>query len=203
MRLLRKRISYHFRDLLSTKLDSVPQSSEKYPCETLHFQLGEEVQVRRLGRDDNWQIPTQPRKNLASPGPIHETKPILSRSWVFQENSLSTRVVHFTEEGVLFECKHSLKSDSKVLTRGTQDLFSRIQSWNKIKDDWDRVLEVDPYGRWRRSVASYFPLRLTCEDDRLPGLSGLAESKSRQIISLQKNAVKMEQVKPFMSHHWS
>ena len=149
------------------------------------------MQVRRLGRDDNWQIPTQPRKSPTPPGPIHETKPILSRAWVFQENSLSTRVIHFTDEGVIYECKHSLRSDSKVLTRGTQDLFSRVQSWNKIKDDWDRVLDADPYGRWRRSVASYFPLRLTCEDDRLPGLSGLAESKSRQIVSLQKNKVKI------------
>ncbi|KAG4414897.1 hypothetical protein IFR04_011973 [Cadophora malorum] len=165
--------------------------SKKHPYETFRFQLGGEVHVRRLGRDDDWQIPTKPRKNPNSPDPIHETKPILSRAWVFQENSLSNRVIHFTDEGVLFECKHSLKSASKVLTRGTQDLFSRIQSWNKIKDDWDRVLDADPYGRWRRSVASYFPLRLTCEDDRLPGLSGLAESKSRQIITLQKNKVKI------------
>ena len=74
---------------------------------------------------------------------------------------------------VLYECKDSLKSQSGSLPRATVDDFNRINSWNSTAED--------PYTRWRRFVARYFSLSLSYDSDRLPALSGLAKSKSRQI----------------------
>lgn len=102
--------------------------------------------------------------------------PIFSRAWVFQENSLSKRVLHFLNHDVLYECRHSLRSESGFLPRGTLDLFNRIKAWADSSGDG--------YNSWRKAIGTYyFPLRLTYSSDRLPAMSGLAEAKYREIVS--------------------
>jgi len=137
--------------------------------------MGRKVLVQRLTAAESEQrIRNKPRANPKSQDAIDPTKPLLSRAWVFQENSLSTRVIHFSNEEVLFECTHGLTSERCTdPPRGTRTIFDRIERWLNRTED--------PYRRWQRCVESYFPLRLTQGTDRLPALSGLAESKFKQI----------------------
>ena len=132
-----------------------------------------DVAVRRLTREQSsWSVST-PRPPPDSHESIHISMPILSRAWVFQENSLSRRVLHFLDHDVLYECRHSLSSHSGILPRGTQQQFDRIDSWRRTSGD--------PYNRWRWAIENYyFAMQLTHVSDRLPAMSGLAQDKFRQ-----------------------
>ena len=99
--------------------------------------------------------------------------PILWRDWEFQENSLSRRVLHFLDHDILYECKHSLSSRSRLLPQGTRQLFNRIDSW--------RAKRGDAYSMWRRSIETYyFTMPMLYASDRLPAMSGLAQAMFRR-----------------------
>ncbi|KAH7348742.1 heterokaryon incompatibility protein-domain-containing protein [Rhexocercosporidium sp. MPI-PUGE-AT-0058] len=121
-----------------------------------------EVCIQRLDADEAaWSVSPGFRSSRTSQAPMSTTKPVASRAWVFQENTLSARVIHFTgleELGVLYECKHGLRAEKISYTR-----------------------DLQPWKRWRDLVRDYFPLRLTKECDRLPALSGLADSFARKL----------------------
>jgi len=136
------------------------------------------LQIRRLAlREYTWMPPKRTRQELEDQAPTDTSLPILSRAWVFQENSLSARVLHFASQDLFFECKHELRSQSGVLPRGTGDkALSRIKTWHYSSED--------AYTRWRQAVKTYFPLRLTKLSDRLPGMSGLAQAKHAQLLQI-------------------
>ncbi|KAF8849520.1 hypothetical protein BDZ45DRAFT_732193 [Acephala macrosclerotiorum] len=146
-----------------------------------------EVRIQRLDADKAaWSVAPGFRSSRKTQAPMSTTKPVASRAWVFQENTLSARVIHFTgleELGVLYECRHGLRAEkivgSTTIFKGTKDLFKRIRQWNKTLESYTRDLQ--PWKRWRDLVRDYFPLRLTRECDRLPALSGLADSFARKL----------------------
>ncbi len=92
-------------------------------------------------------------------GHMEPTKanPLLKRAWVFQEMALSPRVVHFTENELLWQCTmaQACECDSRWLDTAHYS--------NKARP-------------WYRTVEDYSKLDLTFEDDKLPALSGAAKA---------------------------
>jgi hypothetical protein len=96
-----------------------------------------------------------PAYSLASDG---GPWPLLPRAWVFQERFLSTRVVHFTDYQVIWECRSMQESESGSIR----------ENW--IEDDWTVCPPVehpfefpheDNIPGWQRGIANYSHLQLT------------------------------------------
>ncbi|EXJ86538.1 hypothetical protein A1O3_03490 [Capronia epimyces CBS 606.96] len=101
------------------------------------------------------------------------TSPLFARAWCFQERLLATRVVHFSQHEIVWECNQELwcecggiRPDSTTETgsnfKGRQALAMRKSSLSVRHRTWYDILRV------------YTARSLTVESDRLPALSGFA-----------------------------
>lgn len=86
------------------------------------------------------------------------SSPLNRRAWVVQEYFLSRRMLHFTQNGILWSCKNS---------KNTQ------QRWfqSEYGDDWV-VLHDFPVWKWL--VTTYSRREITFKSDKLIALQGLA-----------------------------
>lgn len=98
--------------------------------------------------------------------------PLLTRAWTYQELLLGARIVHFAEHELVWECQESTRCQcggvkTDVMPR---DLLTFMKD--------NEVYPLERYSRlakrWRAIVEEYSKLKLTCEKDKLPALSGLA-----------------------------
>lgn len=104
--------------------------------------------------------------------PLEDLGPLASRGWVWQENVLSTRVLHYTEAELIWECRSELCSEDGAVPRG---LYSNRLSQQLLQ------AERDPYQCWHNLIESYAVRKLTFESDRLPAISGVA-SKIQEMV---------------------
>jgi hypothetical protein len=112
--------------------------------------------------------------------------PISSRAWVYQENVLSTRVLHYAESELIWECKSEMCSEQcEIQERGDSLGLTR-----KLLDCGE-----DPYGCWYSLVESYTKRKLTMDSDKLPALSGVA-SRIHRIVDSQYLAGLWEKILP-------
>lgn len=107
-----------------------------------------------------------------------------SRAWTFQEQTLSRRILYFTDQFVCFECgTHSkVEHGSKDLTEGTLRL-PRPQAGDELrvrrpKDIWQ---SENIYQEWYWTVDNYTLRSLTYSEDRLRAISGLAHQFAQVI----------------------
>lgn len=104
--------------------------------------------------------------------------PLLDRAWVYQERRLSTRVVHFTDVQLLWECRCTYRSESGDIN----------EDWPKNKDILDKSIGnvplryvplkypmVDALRAWHQIVGDYSRLQLTFAKDRLPALAAVVQ----------------------------
>lgn len=133
-----------------------------------------------------------------------EQSPLNQRGWAFQERSLSTRIVHFAENAVIFECDMLYTSDLDEARpqlapqttyrrqRDVDDLLSAGQGMMSGRDDGsdgggstqalkDSVvrLRLEFNRRWYGMVAAYTSRALTRRTDRLVAFSGVAVKMSQ------------------------
>lgn len=86
--------------------------------------------------------------------------PLASRGWCFQERILSRRVLHFTEDELMWECKEA----SWCECRFQEDKWKALKSTQSTLDrEWPDIVE------------QYTETELSFERDRLPALSGIAQ----------------------------
>ncbi|KAF5249379.1 hypothetical protein FANTH_5260 [Fusarium anthophilum] len=114
--------------------------------------------------------------------------PLTDRGWVFQERILSPRVLHFTKTQAVWECFEMNKSemfprwsprpadavytpDLKAIDAFFDDGHRRT-AWAKEED---KKMTVDVYQQWVNLVKTYSQCSLTCPDDRLMAMAGIAE----------------------------
>ena len=94
---------------------------------------------------------------------------------------LSNRTVYFSSQELRWECNEATRCQCSVLTKGTYE-----------KDEYDhRIFRVpefflfddirDAYRTWHIAVMNYSNRHLTYEQDRLVGLSGLAQQFSKMM----------------------
>lgn len=111
--------------------------------------------------------------------------PLSTRAWALQERQLAPRILHYTNHGVIWECRVCMDIGSssgpyyrRLIHRADQKSHDRLptpairafrlldrQSQQDMKENMDI---------WLRIIEEYSCRSLTCSSDKLPALSGVA-----------------------------
>jgi hypothetical protein len=120
-------------------------------------------------------------RNLATACPVY------GRGWCLQEQVLAARLVHFTDSEMVMECAEAVACECDAVSGQNRqhclpnhppDLppTPRKPHWHqttRVSKDVKQVL-----GAWWSCVEQYSVRHLSVETDRLPAISGIAESLS-------------------------
>jgi hypothetical protein len=118
--------------------------------------------------------------------------PLNTRGWVFQERTLSTRILHFSKQQIYWECMQLtsneafpegfLQSDQWIASIGPRTIWSSDKIQN-ICQKPALVTRPGPesegerdYDQWRRYVADYTKCALTKPKDKLIAIGGIASA---------------------------
>jgi hypothetical protein len=114
----------------------------------------------------------------------HGENPLRRRAWTLQERELSTRNIHFSQNLVLWQCK-TLKASSELPWHEVRPMDD-FQPW-PIRNSAEESLFPDGpvlvRDRWYELMEDYMSRLLTRGTDKLPALSGLAQSFQSQLPS--------------------
>ena len=102
--------------------------------------------------------------------------PLLTRAWVFQELTISPRVVHFGTQEVVWQCQHAVRSEGRQSVETILPSYS-IQDLGTITNI-ARLLQSKyphPFNRWHQIVKTYSYRQLTYFKDRLPAIAAMAK----------------------------
>lgn len=104
--------------------------------------------------------------------PNVQVYPLTRRAWALQERVLSTRILHFNEREISWECKEAFRCECQepTQTKNRGDLAS-LQIFGALYEHWDLLGFTQA---WQKIVGSYTTRELTRDMDRLPALSGIA-----------------------------
>ncbi|KAH6701371.1 heterokaryon incompatibility protein-domain-containing protein, partial [Leptodontidium sp. MPI-SDFR-AT-0119] len=100
-----------------------------------------------------------------------------TRAWTFQENMLSTRIIHYTSSEIVWECRRKMVSEDGTVVRTDRPelgLASKLSVGS----------EFNPWNHWQEIVIAYSTRDLTFSIDKLPALSGIA-SKIQSLTSFE------------------
>jgi hypothetical protein len=129
---------------------------------TFENSTGDELEIRAKKIEDHHPSKKEDPANLAGP--------LTTRAWALQEHVLSTRVLHYTNTELLFECKTSFRcecSPSRKTLPTTPALIPKAIA--RLHKHPEAV-----WGAWHRVVEQYSRRNLTNRDDKLPAISGIA-----------------------------
>ncbi|KAH8660529.1 heterokaryon incompatibility protein-domain-containing protein [Xylariales sp. PMI_506] len=115
--------------------------------------------------------------------------PVYGRGWCLQEQVLATRLAHFSDCEVVMECAEGIGCECGALSAGGDDgaatlvpynppeLLSepRKPQWHQTRMGRDTRVMLDA---WWACVEQYSVRQLTVDTDRLPAMSGIAQSLS-------------------------
>jgi hypothetical protein len=111
----------------------------------------------------------------------HETHfPLFKRGWCMQERLVARRIIHFLADELRFQCETEVTCECDTVNGDAiifvgNDEFRRLRAMRKPEELPDaRFTEA-----WRAIVEEYTTMRLSYETDKLPALSGIAQSLSR------------------------
>ncbi|KAI0096298.1 heterokaryon incompatibility protein-domain-containing protein [Nemania sp. FL0031] len=113
-----------------------------------------------------------------------EGAPLSTRGWVVQERFLATRVVHFTENQIFWECLHSIHCsvdpDSCLMTIGTKARScTTTTSYKSSRLELERCSPIPQHifdREWRFILSAYLRCNLTKQSDRLIAISGITKA---------------------------
>jgi hypothetical protein len=113
--------------------------------------------------------------------------PVSKRGWCFQERELSPRIIHFTRDRILWECRVAIASEDlpqmelKEETDPSFEGFMLQPVWHILDVEYQPInpdLAVDPdlvsIARWSALVQTYSQRLLSVPTDKLPAISGVA-----------------------------
>ena len=109
--------------------------------------------------------------------------PLMDRAWCFQKRLLASRIIHYTESEMVWECQEQLWCECQLIQLNDQP--RRPDFENSVTTNLDSfklcyataVASTDPNIRansWNKFVERYSELALTLGTDLLPGISGIA-----------------------------
>jgi len=100
-----------------------------------------------------------------------EHEPLNKRAWTLQERLLSPRTLHYGSQEMYWECQYCvLCEDGAMMTREFPTLEKVLASRSPHKGDKPQ------HDIWHKLVEEYTARNLTRDQDKLPALSGLANS---------------------------
>jgi hypothetical protein len=102
--------------------------------------------------------------------------PLFNRAWCFQERLLATRVLHYTKDEIVFECRTGYRCECSNIWRGNDEAVSGCLklAYAQILDESRSLGRGDRY-LGNRVVGEYTKKQMTYERDTLPALSGVAD----------------------------
>ncbi|SCO34845.1 related to tol protein [Fusarium fujikuroi] len=103
--------------------------------------------------------------------------PLSKRAWVLQEQILSTRLIHFTNTQMFYQCTFGLNSEDGVISSRLSELPSP-----QVEFKFDYSLKR-PF-LWFKWVTEFSARHLSFDSDRIPAMAGLI--KHYEHISLQR-----------------
>jgi hypothetical protein len=103
-----------------------------------------------------------------SPGSAAD--PLTKRAWAYQERLLSARVLHYTSEEFVWECKTLRKSEC---SGGLFDAGSSKAQYEDMCQSYSP--DCGEISSWHTLISAYTTLSLTYDKDRLPAFSGIAK----------------------------
>jgi hypothetical protein len=116
--------------------------------------------------------------------------PLFNRAWCFQERLLAARVLHYTKEEIVFECRTGYRCECDGIWRGSDEAMSgclkleyaQILEESRKSGKGDRGLGATLSSScnketlvWFRILGDYTTKQMTFERDTLPALSGVAD----------------------------
>lgn len=138
-----------------------------------------------------WKNP----KELTPPGEIHlhaplttldlEEKFISTRGWVFQERLVSTATLHYTDEGMLWECASETRMDHAQSVSNHpwkakwRDMMNRANSKTSDRRT-DPQPGRSPYEAWHEWICAYSERNLYNSEDKFPAIAGVAKTFAHQ-----------------------
>jgi hypothetical protein len=122
------------------------------------------------------EVVAAPDTSFLTRYPAKDTYPIFARAWTFQESRLSTRILAYLEDGLLFLClksqHHDGGRDFEGGSRFTTVAIKLDEALNPGNRDTDR--SIHPMS-WRETLRWYTERELSEPRDKLPALSALAQ----------------------------
>jgi Heterokaryon incompatibility protein (HET) len=109
----------------------------------------------------------RPHRSL---NPTAKCDPLSTRAWAYQERLLARRIIHFSSEELIWECR--TKEDCEC--GGKSNYFDEIHFGSEKARFENMRLKGRYNDQWHELVQVYTMLDLSFEDDRLPALSGIA-----------------------------
>lgn len=97
--------------------------------------------------------------------------PLTRRAWALQERVLSTRILHYNEREISWECKEAFHCECQEPTRTkNRSELASLQIFGALYGHWDLNGFTNA---WQKVVGSYTNRALTRDMDKLPALSGI------------------------------
>lgn len=119
---------------------------------------------------------------LGSIGTRQNPPPLLTRAWALQERMISPRVVYFTEDELIFECRTKVQCECRGHYTGSNGgKMAHAHSLNTAKSPAmsKLLLKTQESDDWEDLVQMYTKLSLTYDTDRLVAIGGLAQEYSK------------------------
>jgi len=100
------------------------------------------------------QGPPAYKTNLSEISKPRICGPLTARGWALQERVLSSRIVHFTDEGIIWECRMSIKSEDQ-----RQMFPGHLQKWRHFSNITGKnqpiLLHLNAFGNDFNTLALY------------------------------------------------
>ncbi|KAL5327645.1 hypothetical protein ACEPPN_005346 [Leptodophora sp. 'Broadleaf-Isolate-01'] len=169
--------TYYQKSFLTVAAASSPNPATSFICHRNPIHLPNEFRITY--KNDAHQVKVRPllreryvayKVDKSNKGEEYEHKfgPLSTRAWCWQENSLSTRIVHYTPTGLVFECQ----SDNEV----------HVEDRSRLPTSWVASLPQafsnsgnQPFVQWYKLVKTNSERSLTFATDKLPAIGGAAE----------------------------
>lgn len=194
---------YYKNAILTIATDHLVGDHESF-LETIRLQDPTAVKLPLLTKLTSTPSHIYIRNRVHLPGYENDSAPLNTRGWTLQENLLSPRTLHYTEQQIVFECQKYSVTESDLTPRGTADadVFTTIKRFF-IRPDCSRqdlsmvkypamAAYYDPLFRWYQILEEYYRRYLTFEDDRFAAISGLAREISQQSKMTYKAGIWIE-----------
>jgi hypothetical protein len=157
--------------------------------------LWQPYQIEGLDRDGS---PKTFSVSLGFPHGIFRRKrpaePLLKRAWVFQEQILSPRIIHYASGELFFECKTHIACECSGWSVRSQ-IWDWETRWRKAhnvlvnQDKSNRTVLGDleqnlrEFEAYKTLIETYTELDITNDLDRLPALSGLTMGRNDEYLA--------------------